>query len=162
MKGFGRWRDRGEMSLQKWHSLIWSVSVSRAAVPQVANAFHVATKKRCTAIDLRRECVTGRQRGPILRQAGPGGEPITRLPKPPDFSVVGPAVLGQSFCAGFTAGLGLLGPIPASANKRAPRSPRVWRPSVGQVGGSETSPTTCGVVRRLRLTSANPAQTSRS
>ena len=35
-----------------------------AAVPQVANAFHVAPMKRGTAVDFRRKCVTGRKLGP--------------------------------------------------------------------------------------------------
>ena len=34
-----------------------------AAVPQVANAFHVAPGKRGTAVDVRRKCVTGRKLG---------------------------------------------------------------------------------------------------
>ena len=35
----------------------------------------------------------------LFQQAGPGDEPIIRSPKPPDFSVAGPVVVGRALCA---------------------------------------------------------------
>ena len=64
MKGFGRLRGRGLICLQEWHSRLEGVFAMPAAVPQVANAFHVAPSKRGTAVDVRRKCVTGRKLGP--------------------------------------------------------------------------------------------------
>ena len=52
MKGFGRLRGRGLTTLQERHSDFGGVFVTIAAVPQVANAFHVAPEKRGTAVDL--------------------------------------------------------------------------------------------------------------
>ena len=64
MKGIGRLRGRGPMPLDERHSRFRGVFVMPAAVPQVANAFHVAPGKHGTAVDFRRKCVTGRKLGP--------------------------------------------------------------------------------------------------
>ena len=42
-----------------------------AAVPQVANAFHVAPRKRGTAVDFRRKCVIGQKLGPYSNRQIP-------------------------------------------------------------------------------------------
>ena len=60
MKGIGRLRGRGLIHLDEQHPHFRSIFVMPAAVPQVANAFHVAPEKRGTAADLLRKCVTGR------------------------------------------------------------------------------------------------------
>ena len=60
MKGFGRLRDRGLIRLQERRSCFGSLFLMAAAVAQVANAFHLASEKRGTAVDLLRKCVTGR------------------------------------------------------------------------------------------------------
>ena len=60
MKGFGRLRDRGPITLGKRHSDFKAIFVTPAAVSQVANAFHrVSPEKRCMAVDLRRKCAIG-------------------------------------------------------------------------------------------------------
>ena len=64
MKGFGRLRDRGLIRLDEQRSHVKGIFVMPAAVPQVANAFHVAPMKGGTAVDIRRKCVTGRKLGP--------------------------------------------------------------------------------------------------
>ena len=64
MKGFGRLRGRGLIRLQERHSRFEGVFAMPAAVPQVANAFHVAPMKRGTAVDVRRKCLTGQEFGP--------------------------------------------------------------------------------------------------
>ena len=85
MKGFGRLRDRGLRCLQERRSCFGSFFLMAAAVAQVANAFHLAPEKCGTAVDLLRKCVTGRKLVPQFQQAGPGDEPIIRLPKLPTF-----------------------------------------------------------------------------
>ena len=42
-----------------------------AAVPQVANAFHVAPTTRGTAVDVRQKCVTDRKLGPYSNRQIP-------------------------------------------------------------------------------------------
>ena len=64
MKGFGRLSDRGPMPRQVRRSCFGSLFLMAAAVAQVANAFHVASGKRRTAVDFLRKCVTGRKLGP--------------------------------------------------------------------------------------------------
>ena len=61
MKGFGRLRDRGPMRLQERRSCFGSVCLMAAAVPQVANAFHLAPENRRLAVGLLRKCVSGRK-----------------------------------------------------------------------------------------------------
>ena len=96
MKGIGRLSDGGGILLHKRHSLVQSVCAASAAVTQVANVFHVAPEKRGTVVDLRRKVVTQPEALSLFRQTGPGNEPIMRLPKPPDFVVAGPAVVGRA------------------------------------------------------------------
>ena len=60
MKGFGRLRDRGLIRLRGRRSCFGSLFLMAAAVPQVANAFHLAPAKCGTAVDLLRKCVIGR------------------------------------------------------------------------------------------------------
>ena len=62
MKGIGRLGDRGPIPLQNRHPLVQGVFSMPAAVPQVANAFHVAPEKRLTGAGLRRNRMTGRKR----------------------------------------------------------------------------------------------------
>ena len=64
MKGVGRLRGRGLIRLDEQHPHFRGIFVMPAAVPQVANAFHVAPIKRGTAVDIRRKCVTGQKLGP--------------------------------------------------------------------------------------------------
>ena len=64
MKGIGHLRGRGLIRLQVLRSCFASFFLMAAAVAQVANAFHVATGKRGTAVDFLRECVTGRKLDP--------------------------------------------------------------------------------------------------
>ena len=64
-------RGRGLIRLQERHSCFAGVSALPAAVPQVANAFHVAPTKRGTAVDVRRKCVTDRKPGPYSNRQIP-------------------------------------------------------------------------------------------
>ena len=61
MKGFGRLSDRGLIRLQERRPCFGSLFLMAAAVAQVANAFHRAPEKRCSAVDLLRKCVIGRK-----------------------------------------------------------------------------------------------------
>ena len=64
MKGFGYLSDRGLLRRQERRSCFESLFLMAAAVAQVANAFHVASGKRGTAVDFLRKCVTGRRLDP--------------------------------------------------------------------------------------------------
>ena len=99
MKGFGRLRDRGLIRLQERRFVLWKPrshgSRGRSSRQCLSSG---AGEARCGS----RPASEVRDRPnarSLFQQAGPGDEPIIRLPKPPDFSVAGPAIVGRALCA---------------------------------------------------------------